>query len=341
MSNTSRTVGKAAFTITEVLIVIAIIAVLISILIPSLGKAREMGRRTKCMANQRTLAHAVHAFAVEHQGYGQILGGPNTHWTYGVFPGRYEYEVWPWEWEFQTERVSQTIPSPWPIAYADHLGVPGLKSEDFFTRSHPHHANAGRPTGRRANAGTDPRSPADMRSIAVLRCPSDRDLAGALWAPESHVFCAVSYRMSQDLFDYPNSRSTYPRLRQAWRNGAADNGERLAGRLDRVIRPSEVVMFADGGSASSLLIFSSRNGPFWSDWPFHADQTWRRHGADNGTVAVHVDGHAEYLRPRRWAIRSWPGIPESMAPVSWSPNPRITPYEPFARNPSYGGQRQR
>ena len=340
-----RPYDRRAFTITELVIVVAIIVILISILIPALGKAREQGRRTKCMAHQRTLAQAVQAFAVEHQGYGQLLGHPQSHLDYGVFRGRYKYEVWPWEFKYASDRTSQTIPSPWPIAYANYLGVPGLKSEDFFTRVYPPPAaNAPRVPGRGAKADTDPRWPADMRKIAVLRCPSDRDLAGRL-GPEDLNYAAVSYRPNWDIFHHPNPRSKYPLLRHAWRNGVKDNGERLAGRLDGVIRPSEVVMFADSVGGGAVLRFDSTWGPSWSDaFLWHPRPTWRRHGADNGSVAVHVDGHAEYLRPsRRTIMRNnvRTGQPAVMAPVSWSPNPRITPYEPFARNPSYGGQRQR
>ena len=42
---------------------LAIIAILISILVPGLSRAREMGRIAKCLSNQRTLAQAVQGFA--------------------------------------------------------------------------------------------------------------------------------------------------------------------------------------------------------------------------------------------------------------------------------------
>ncbi len=44
---------RAAFTVTELLIVVAIIAILIAILISSLARAREQARVVKCMANPR------------------------------------------------------------------------------------------------------------------------------------------------------------------------------------------------------------------------------------------------------------------------------------------------
>jgi prepilin-type N-terminal cleavage/methylation domain-containing protein len=61
-------IGKA-FTLIEVLVVVAIIALLISVLLPSLRVARERARTTACAANLRTTAMAVRYYTQANREY--------------------------------------------------------------------------------------------------------------------------------------------------------------------------------------------------------------------------------------------------------------------------------
>ena len=81
---------RSAFTLVELLVVIAVIAVLVAILIPAVNAAREHARRTQCLANQRSLAMAMITYAKENNGLpgalNQLGTTPIHSWAVAIFP---------------------------------------------------------------------------------------------------------------------------------------------------------------------------------------------------------------------------------------------------------------
>jgi len=61
-------VRDRGFTLIEVLVVIAIIAILAAMLFPVFARAREMARKTSCMSNLRQLGMANHMYAQDWMG---------------------------------------------------------------------------------------------------------------------------------------------------------------------------------------------------------------------------------------------------------------------------------
>ena len=59
--------NKKAFTLTELLIVLAVIFVLVSILVPAMGRAREGARRLQCVNNLRQHGIAWYLYLADNR----------------------------------------------------------------------------------------------------------------------------------------------------------------------------------------------------------------------------------------------------------------------------------
>jgi prepilin-type processing-associated H-X9-DG protein/prepilin-type N-terminal cleavage/methylation domain-containing protein len=66
--------GTAGFTLVELLVVIGIIALLVSILLPALTRARRAAQRTACVAKLQQIMVAAANHAVDHGGYYPLAG---------------------------------------------------------------------------------------------------------------------------------------------------------------------------------------------------------------------------------------------------------------------------
>lgn len=170
---------RLGFTLIELLVVVAVIAVLISILLPSLGRAREQGKMVKCLSNLRTIGQAMHMYFADNNGW-----FPYTHQnfspdSFGVVHGFY---------------------------YGGHPGRPDWWGYGDGWRNTP----AGRPFNRYMWNNLpnydlpydDPTSEAIRKQMTVYECPSD---SGAIWnndgsfdplGARAYDFCGSSYDLN-------------------------------------------------------------------------------------------------------------------------------------------------
>jgi prepilin-type processing-associated H-X9-DG protein/prepilin-type N-terminal cleavage/methylation domain-containing protein len=81
--------SRSAFTLVELLVVVSIIALMTSILLPSLTRAQKQGEQIHCLANQRQLTMAWMLYPVDN---GDRLCNPDT-FTSALLPYAEEEEV--------------------------------------------------------------------------------------------------------------------------------------------------------------------------------------------------------------------------------------------------------
>ena len=137
---------KRGFTLVELLVVIAVIALLAGMLLPALNAAREKGRGTSCLGNLKQIATANLMYAGDNEEYSvpySVTDSPDPNQ-----PGYYWFGIQ------KTDKMYDITDSPLlgsyygyaanvmvcPVTRAEH--VPDLTAAEFGGGGHLHAAGA-------------------------------------------------------------------------------------------------------------------------------------------------------------------------------------------------------
>jgi prepilin-type processing-associated H-X9-DG protein len=213
-----------AFTLVELLIVIGIIALLIAILMPTLGRARESANSLKCQAQQRQILQAMMLHANEHKGYMPLTGLP---W---IAPNVNGFDP----------------PS---------LGDPSGEKYDYYG-DNPNNRHVmslqgalAPQLGQQINTESKATVEAGIRQgivRALFNCPSDREdqrLGATVWdggdGYSSYVFNDAALSMANSSYADGSGLRSYPNVHS-----------RLRGKVSRFVHPSELCLMMDGSPRS-------------------------------------------------------------------------------------------
>lgn len=75
MSSVSSFPARRAFTLLEIIIVVAILALLAAILFPAFSRAREKARAATCLSNYKQVGLAIHLYAQDNDDLSPANGG--------------------------------------------------------------------------------------------------------------------------------------------------------------------------------------------------------------------------------------------------------------------------
>ena len=180
------------FTLIELLVVMVIIALLVGLLLPALGRAREEARKTQCRSNLRQIGLAANIYANDNKGwippaYGNAPGGTTTggdvtgtKMTTGWLRANNEQgtrESYAGQW-YLTWINRDTNEDPFKVSYND------WPAEYYYDQRAGEPGGGGVPTGLGLLLAGGYLTQA---GASVLDCPSrtmdmDADLPGSTWS---------------------------------------------------------------------------------------------------------------------------------------------------------------
>ncbi|MCK4661153.1 MAG: prepilin-type N-terminal cleavage/methylation domain-containing protein [Phycisphaerae bacterium] len=341
------------FTLVELLVVISIIALLISILLPSLSRARDQAKTVKCLAHERGLAQAGFVFTGDHNGRFQLSATEGN-----SLIGRISAD--PNEQTFEYDRAKEIL--AWPVAMAQAAGVGYGHNWDWGIRRNTF-VDAFDDRSKMPDDFELAMCPADRVRISTPFYPRGDSLRGTgdpddpFTGDENTAYWGyLSYGINEDIVGTEARERDNKSWPACWKDGARGEsnrpnwekaGERLRGNMDRVYNPSTCLLIVDAGpntvdealggeyavdhatglGYANLITSAQAFGPYLRDstaqWMQRIPTKRHPGGAIN---VVFADLHASSVLPSAWWFNE---TIQQKVPATYAPAVRVSPYRPF------------
>ena len=221
------------FTLTELLVVIGVIAVLIGLLMPALARARRNAMQLKCAANLHTLGQLLVVSANDHGGYmplaGNIVPGPGVS---GDDSPQGLNDAARQRYTYYTNDADHAYVTALPAALAPYITGSPVRSDSW------------------ENVDADLQAPGPLTN--AFTCPSDQSTI-------DRSYVAPKWINNNGSFTFLNGFSSYGINAEvfAWTDngtGGTDGHSRCRGKLSLVPHPSETMLMCDSYQAIEIWV---------------------------------------------------------------------------------------